>query len=364
MKIKHYISLTLALILCCLAFASCGGSVEKENSASAKEDNNATDSTGTKQTTTEPYGILTVPGQTPNYDFSIQQDNFPSASLRLEPYSAHGSSEICDGGISLPVLTNSLPKEWISARGAYQDETAPESVTVTLFGENYTYEYIESYEYSLFDRPQNHRTVHVYGNLKTGNGYVKIDAATRTVVAWRATATYKNEHNSIPTYSVEAEELKQIAEEYIKQLVGEEQFASYEYTLDGYNRIYFYRKINGYKTNEYIYLNLMPSGKIAGFNLYNIGLYSNVTELSFDEEQAKTIIDARLDERYLKKYSHYNWSPREISIVMLPNGQIAYNYYMNVDVCIEEEKIEEGEYAGETFCMMGGELLTYLIIAK
>ena len=116
--------------------------------------------------------------------------------------------------------------------------------------------------------------------------------------------------------------------------------------------------INGQKTNEYIHLWFQSDGMIAGFDLRNIGLYNDLDSFKFDEEKAKNLIKTQLNNHY--KETKHGIESMDITVRMLPNGQMAYYYTVNVMYLIGKEQDDNGE----TMYDWGGEIMNFTIPAE
>ena len=327
---KRYISLILAAILCCLALTSCG-QVNTKQANEIESDSEATD--------------------------------LAPETVYLEPGKAYMSVEITDGYSSLESQTDTIPEQWKKGVEKHTDETAAKSFTAEIFGKTITYAYSGTLERSPLSTPVGNRVIHSYGTDDVG--YVSVDAESQKVVRWRDAVlppeaygnAFQVDGDVNIIYTIDLEELKQIAFDYAKKLVGEEQLAKYEYVLNEENEVYFYRMINGHKTNEYIYLWFQSDGTLAGFDLCNIGLYNDINSLEFDEQKANDSIAKQLSKRYADK--EYKVEQNKIEIVMLPNGQMAYRY------AIKTEYVRSSfESNGETVFAWNGEKLTFTISAE
>ncbi|MBE6671891.1 MAG: hypothetical protein E7599_00010 [Ruminococcaceae bacterium] len=279
--------------------------------------------------------------------------------IYLSPYTLYSSSaDSSEGAAGLSLQTEQFPEEWTASRGKYKDEQAPKSVTVEIQGKKYTYQYTESYEHNLMFCPTKRQAIHIYGIEGSVDGYAKVDAQTSKIVSWYEGTPFPIGFWQIDTNNeADLAKLKETAGGYLEGLVGKERINDYQFTID-YNRIYFYRYINGKKTNEYVSMSLLANGSLQSYNLYNIGLYDDVTDFKFDEEKAETMIKTQIKEHF--KDTKYSIEKMDITIRILPNGQMAYKYAVTVHYCIGEEQDENGEMR----YTWTGETLTFTIPAE
>ena len=108
---KRYICISLAIILCCLALASCGGSSEKD------DDNSTIDNTASNETTNgaddidQTTGSTDEEGQTTSGTNNSQTETNPTHEI-LEPYTLYCNQLLLDGGPQLTTLqAPSIPEE-------------------------------------------------------------------------------------------------------------------------------------------------------------------------------------------------------------------------------------------------------------
>ena len=268
-------------------------------------------------------------------------------TIRLNPYTLYGSKSDSDGGLGLSLQTDVLPEEWTTARGYYQDDSAPKSITVEVQDQKYTYEYTESFERELLGSHKSGRAYHIYGKQTDKNGFVKIDTLTNEIIAWS-----KGNFKPAGFWKIDSKneadlaKVKEKAEEYLKDLVGEEKMFQYQFTIE-YNQVYFYRYINGHQTNEVVFMSLLSDGSLYSYDLFNIGLYDGISDFSFDEEKAENVIKDIVKEHYQDK--QYNIQKIDIQVQMLPNGQMAYNYVITTAFCVEQFEDGSADWGGETF---------------
>lgn len=274
-------------------------------------------------------------------------DKKTTETIRLNPYTLYGSKSDSDGGLGVSMQTDVLPEEWTTHRGFYQDDSAPKSITVEVQGQKYTYEYTESFERELLGSHKSGRAYHIYGKQTDKNGFVQIDTQTNEIIAW-------GKGNSKPAgfWKIDSKneadlaEVKEIAEEHLKDLVGEERVSQYQFTIE-YDQIYFYRYINGHQTNEVVFMSLLADGSLYSYDLFNIGLYDDISDFSFDEEKAENMIREKVKECYQDK--QYSIQKTKIQIQMLPNGQMAYNYIITTAFCVKQYEDGSAAWGGETF---------------
>ncbi len=261
--------------------------------------------------------------------------------IRLSPYTLYGSKTNSEGGSSGVLQTATIPDEWKISRGTYQDKSAPKSYTVEVLGKKYTHSYTESVEYSLLSRPQDDRIYHTYGDIY--DAFFTIDAKNQKVVAWQksfARGMFRSDGNANVVYDMSMAEVERIAQGYVKDLVGEARAKEYTFSIEN-GHFYFRRYVNGHKTDEYITMVLQSDGTLYSFHLENIGMYDNVTDFSFDETKAQSMIEQKLKEYYQEQ--EYKIQNIDIQVQMLPSGQMAYGYVVTTDVMNGEVKTQNGE---------------------
>ena len=105
-------------------------------------------------------------------------------------------------------------------------------------------------------------------------------------------------------------------------------------------------------------MNLQSDGTLHSFDLINIGLYDDISDFAFDEEKADKMIDEQLQQRYEGK--KYKLAEKSIQILMLPSGQLAYEYSITADVAAQEYQNKEGK----TIYGWAGDVLTFVIPAE
>lgn len=282
-----------------------------------------------------------------------------SGDIYLSPYTLYSSSaDTSEGAAGLSLQTEQFPEEWTASRGKYKDEQAPKSVTVEIQGKKYTYQYTESYEHNLMFCPTKRQATHIYGTEGSVDGYAKVDTQTNKVILWS-----KGDARPIGFWKIDTQneadlaKLKQTAEGYLEDLVGKERANDYQFTIE-YDQIIFYRYVNGHKTNEKIFMSLLADGSLYSYYLINIGLYDDVTDFEFDEEKAENTIKAQIKDHF--KDTKHSIERIDSIIRILPNGQMAYNYTVNVRYCINEEQDENGEMLYD----WSGEILNIIIPAE
>ena len=118
---KRYICISLAIILCCLALASCGGSSEKDddnstidNTASNETTNGADDidqTTGSTDEEDQTTSSTDEEGQTTSGTNNSQTETNPTYEI-LEPYTLYCNQLLLDGGPQLTTLQAApIPEE-------------------------------------------------------------------------------------------------------------------------------------------------------------------------------------------------------------------------------------------------------------
>ncbi len=262
----------------------------------------------------------------------------------LQPYEIYGESIDSDSGSLISLQTNALPNNWVEERGEHQDDTAQKTITVEVLGKKYTYQYSKSKEYALYKNAPGNQVQHYYGDHFDGN--VTVNAQTNQVISWQAPLPGPSVHDSIfrtdadlnRLYDMDADELQKIAEEYAKELIGKEQLSKYEFVIEE-SSVCFFRMINGEKTNEYIRLVLQSDGDLHSFVLMNIGMFNHIDDFKFDNKKAVEQIEKKL----ANAYGDVEYSIKSINktVLMLPNGQCAYQFDINTQYSLGEANVAE-----------------------
>ena len=281
--------------------------------------------------------------------------------IQLDSNKVYSYMTLSDGG-TLSKVTNSLPTEWFAGSEKYQDKKAAATFSADIFGKKITLDYSFSIQWDHYGH--NKRvTYHAYGGAIVGE--VRVDAESGKIIYYHdetpppgmIDTVLKSDENLNRIYDLPKDEIRAIAEDYAKKLVGEEQFKKYECVFES-NRIVFYRVVNGYKTVEYVAIYLTSAGDLYSYNLSNIGMYDNVSAFKFDEKKAEAEIQKQLDAYYKEKGKEYGIDEMVPTPMVLPNGQLGYEYKVTTAYVWSEEIIN-----GESSQLLMSHSFTFVIPA-
>ncbi len=279
-----------------------------------------------------------------------------ASDIQLDAYKVYGMiEEETEDGTSVRMMSTALPEEWFVSKNDYKSENAAATFAVNMYGKEYVFDYQHSKDFSSYNNTRSGRRDY-YGTLDYG---CAVDAATGEIVVFRGTALINWERpefdaNGNAVYEKTSDEIRKMADNYVVQLVGEKQLSKYEFYQDKNSIwIYYYRVVNGYKTDEYVKLKLSASGELATYVLSNIGMYDDVTVYKFDENKAVSAVKKQITEYY--KDTQYRVESIMPMPIVLPNGQNAYEYTAKTTFC--EQQFEDGTQA------WGGETLTFVVPA-
>ena len=368
---KKYLAivLMLSMLMCSATLISCG-KADKSDKKLPPEQNKMSVSSNNATTTEEQTGEKkennTVAYIDPEPDYSYLTGPTPDYSYLpedwLTPYTTFAIDSVTDCYIELPQFPD-MPEQWFTEFGEFQNEKAPAKASITVADKEYTLPYNKSRQYSLY-ADINVGERYCYGNEFSSDGYLEVDASTGKILRWKKEYSIQEYREKIETknfdgqiqqvYSIEIDELRTKTYEYMSALLGDEQLSQYEFEMES-GRIYLYRRINGYRTNEYIFVDLTSDGtELFGFAFYNVGLYNDVSDFAFNENKAEAVVKSNIKEAFADR--NYKIESMDIVVRMLPNGQMAYEY--TTDVMYFHQFLEDGAEA------WGGVRLTFIIPAE
>ena len=213
------------------------------------------------------------------------------------------------------------------------DYSAPDQMTVTVNGVQYTGEY-RGAERGF---PDSYNIEHTYAG----------DDFTFSIKDGSEDLTFFfNNLDGYSTCAFDQENCRKIAnsiaDDYIK--LKEYEVAEFvdEYSTKHYHRYEYYKKISGYKTEDSVFISLNCEGRLKSVKLVMTGSLDNVKSVWVDNGRLNTAIQERLTAviaDYNPDFSLTGFDITELVLFRLENGQCA----LRTDVSYSYKSINEEE---------------------
>ncbi len=135
---------------------------------------------------------------------------------------------------------------------------------------------------------------------------------------------------------VEKEELKKKADKLAGEYIDINQYKQVEAEYKAFSsemKYYYFaygKYIDGYETNDLVIIELTSKGDLKTFNASNIGFYDD-KKIEIDSDMLDKSINDKLEEIY-SQYGEYTANIIGKKIICLPNGELAVETYVEVDL--------------------------------
>ncbi len=217
---------------------------------------------------------------------------------------------------------------WI---GAVEQGGAPESVTVTFDGKEYTGTYLRS----KVSKP---KTFVSYRYMTDDGVIFETNSETGEL-------TYISMNVDIPKgFALKESHCREIADEIAEQYIALDEYLVECKVSDGLYTFYYYRAINGIKTSDGITVSVCGDGNILFFEALMVNAFADVSLLPPDTEAIMDAVEKSFVERYEGYVSHQLRFEPELWV--LEDGTFAYMYIFDVQCNVPYTSADIGD--GET----------------
>lgn len=222
-----------------------------------------------------------------------------------------GSFDSLDGGNHL----SEIPIWKDEKLNFHQDFSAPKEATVTFNGNTYS----GIYTYSCVRKPNLYLS-HCY----TGeNVSFEINASTGEL-------RYIRFPVEIPTdEKYNEEQCRKIADTIADDYININDYKVIRSGRSDQNDLYafkYYKEINGFETSDTLTVSLNSNGEVWAFGKYMLGTFDDISEISFDNEKIKIVLESKINAIYQNISNHIGYEIESVTLIRLEDGTPAFLY--------------------------------------
>ena len=222
-----------------------------------------------------------------------------------------GSYDSSDGGMH----ASEFPLWDSSLRNYHQDNSAPNTATVTFNGKSYTGEYSRS----AVCAPATYKS-HVY----KGSGFkFEINASTGELTD----ILFYNTDTLTPKYDQAA--CKQIADAIVVEYIDINDFQVEVKVHDDSYTFDYCRMVNGYRTTDELVITINCEGNVSSFGYFTLNDFEICNSASVDANKAEQVVFEKLDSIYPANAKRTGSEIQSVVLVKMEDGSIAFYYTMS-----------------------------------